>query len=191
MTFFKIIDKYLICIVLVAVALIQIYHSQFDRLTPWKGGGFGMFSTNKRANVTAVGYTSDGDSLIINVIGSKFDVPISRNFLSSTKNFPKKEKLERLGALIVNSYLQPQKLEIPSNIDRASADLIKGNEKFYSTAFIPKYYQSDDIAKSEKAIKIDRVKITLYETDFFEDGLSYKKRYVDEIQIVKKVNKLK
>nr|WP_321231560.1 hypothetical protein [uncultured Psychroserpens sp.] len=191
MGLFKITEKYLICIVLIIIALIQLYHSQFDRLTPWKGGGFGMFSTNKRANITAVGYTSSGDSLIINVIGSKFDVPISRNFLTSTKNFPKKEKLEKLGTLIVNSYLHPQKLEIPSNIDRTSADLIKKDEKFYSTAFVPKYYQSDVIARSEKAIKIDKVKIILYETNFFEDGLLYKKRYVDEIYITKKVNKLK
>ena len=89
------IEKYLVCIVLVIVALIQLYNSQFDRLTPWKGGGFGMFSTNKRANITAVGYTTSGDSVLINVIGSKFDIPISRSFLTSTKNYPKQERILR------------------------------------------------------------------------------------------------
>jgi hypothetical protein len=184
----KIVEKYLICIVLVLVALTQLYHSQFDRLTPWKGGGFGMFSTNKRANITAIGYTPNGDSIIINVIGSKFDVPISRSFLTSTKNFPKKEKLEKLGSLIVNSYLTPKKLEIPSNIDNKSAAVIASNIEFYDKMFVPKYYQNEDVAKSEKAIKVDRVKITLYETDFFEEGLLFKKRFIDEIQVVKTVN---
>jgi hypothetical protein len=185
MKLLKLVDKYLICILLVLVALVQLYNSQFGRLTPWKGGGFGMFSTNKRANITAIGYTANGDSLIINVIGSKYDIPISRSFLTSTKNYPKKEKLEKLGGLIVNSYLTPKKLEIPDNIDAASADLINKNRKFYDIIYVPKYYQSDDIAISENAIKVERVKITLYETNFFEEGLLYKKHIVDEFQVVK------
>lgn len=181
----SIIEEYLICIILIMVAAVQLYHSQFDRLTPWKGGGFGMFSTNRTANITATGYTSNGDSLIINVVGSKIDVPISRSFLQSTKNFPSKKRLEKLGYLIVNSYLKPEKLKVPNNIDAKSADLIQRNKEFYNMSYQPKYYQSEKIAKSENAVKIDSVKITLYETDFFEEGLLYKKQYVDEIYVVK------
>ncbi|MGS2725267.1 hypothetical protein ACU8DI_01570 [Psychroserpens sp. BH13MA-6] len=188
MTFLKIAEKYLICIVLIAVAIIQLYHSQFDRLTPWKGGGFGMFSTNKRANITAIGYTSRGDSLLINVASSKFDVPISRNFLTSTKNFPKKEKLEKLGYLIVNSYLTPKKLEIPKNLDQKSAAIIEKNPSFYDMMYIPKYFQSEAIAQSENAVTIERVKITLYETDFYEEGLLFKKEFIDELHVVKNAN---
>ena len=179
------IEKYLVCIVLVIVALIQLYNSQFDRLTPWKGGGFGMFSTNKRANITAVGYTASGDSVLINVIGSKFDIPISRSFLTSTKNYPKQEKLEKLGELIVNSYLTPKKLEIPTNLDQKSSQIIQMNKEFYEMMYVPKYYQSEEGALLEKAIKIDKVKISLYETDFFEEGLLFKKRFIDEIAITK------
>ncbi|WP_090606682.1 hypothetical protein [Parapedobacter koreensis] len=187
----KIAEKYLICIILVIVALIQLYHSQFDRLTPWKGGGFGMFSTNKRANITVVGYASNGDSLIIKVVASNLDVPISKSFLSSTNNFPTKRKLEKLGHLIVNSHLSPVKLEIPNNIDSTSAAIIQRNQRFYDTIYLPKYYQSPEIAKSENAIKVDSVKITLYETDFFEEGFLFKKRFLDEIQAAKLVDKLK
>lgn len=181
----NIIDEYLICIILIIVAIFQLYNSQFDRLTPWKGGGFGMFSTNKKADITAVGYTSDGDSLIINVVGSKIDVPISRSFLRVTKNFPEKKRLEKLGYLIVNSYLKPKKLEIPDNLDSKSADLIQSSQKFYSLSYQPKYYQSEEIAIAENAIKIDSLKLTLYEINFFEKGLLYKKHYVDEIYAVK------
>ncbi|WP_047547441.1 hypothetical protein [Psychroserpens sp. Hel_I_66] len=184
-TLLKIVEKYLICILLIIVALIQLYNSQFDSLTPWKGGGFGMFSTNKRANITAVGYTKNGDSILINVIGSKYDVPISRSFLTSTKNYPKRKKLEKLGGLIVNSYLTPKKLEIPVNIDTVSAQIIDNNKSFYNSIYVPKYYQSQKIAETEKAIEVESVKITLYETNFFEKDLLFKKRYVDEILVKK------
>ncbi len=190
MVILKYLEKYLICVILVTVAGIQLYHSQFDRLTPWKGGGFGMFSTNKRANITAVGYTPEGDSVIVNVIGSKIDVPISRSYLRSTKNFPKEENLERLGYLIVNSYLKPRKLEVPNNIDSRSAKKIKSNQNFYGLSYIPKHYQSDEIAEEEEAIRVDKVKITLYETDFLEKGLIYKKERIDEIIINRADNRL-
>lgn|GEM_PF-3591779 len=191
MKLLRIVEKYLICIILVVVASIQLYHSQFDRLTPWKGGGFGMFSTNKRANIAAVGYTASGDSIIIKVSASELDIPISESFLRSTNNFPTKAKLEKLGYLIVNSHLIPIELEIPDNIDRTSTNIIQRNQRFYDTVYSPKYYQSGEIAKSENAIKVDSVKIILYETDFFEKGFLFQKRYVDEIGVSSPVDKSK
>lgn len=175
-------DKYLMCIVLIIIALVQIYDSQFGRLTPWKGGGFGMFSTNKSANIAAIGYTSSGDSILINVEGSKYDLPISKSFLSATEHFPKEEKLNKLAHMIVNSYLKPSTLEIPLNIDKNSNKLIKDNPKFYTLIYTPKYYQNLHNAKLENALEIYKVKIILYETDFSEEGLMFKKRFIDEVE---------
>ena len=181
----KLAEKYLICIVLILVALIQLYHSQFDRLTPWKGGGFGMFSTNKRANIVAVGYKSDGDSIVIRVVASKYDIPISKNFLTTVKNFPTNKRLKRLGSMILSTHLKPEKIQIPQNIDSLSAVEAEQNQEFYSTTYFPKYYQSDVIAQNEDAVKVDKVKIILYETDFLEEGYLYTKKYIDEIEIEK------
>jgi hypothetical protein len=180
MTLLKIVEKYFICILLVLVALIQLYHSQFDRLTPWKGGGFGMFSTNKKANISAIGYTSNGDSLIINVIGSKLDIPISKNFLNATLNYPKKEKLEKLAYLIRHAYLKPSTLTVPLNIDSLSADLILKTPNFYKVVYQPTYYQNEKNAQLDGAVQVEKVKILLYETDFYEKEMLFRKRYVDE-----------
>jgi hypothetical protein len=37
-------------LILAAVATVQIYRAHFERLTPWKGGGFGMFAQNQSAS---------------------------------------------------------------------------------------------------------------------------------------------
>ena len=183
MKILKHIDNYFICYILVVVALLQLYNSQFGILSPWKGGGFGMFSTNKSANITAVGYGKDGDSVLINVVGSKFNVPISNYFLLSTKNFPKNEKLKRIGTQIVNSYLKPTTVDFPTNIDKKTLNQIHNNESFYTLVYEPKYYDSDVTANAEEAIKIVRVKIRLFETDFFEDDLTVKKKLMGEIEV--------
>ncbi|MCK8481203.1 hypothetical protein [Psychroserpens algicola] len=183
MKFLKHIDNYLICYILVIVAVVQLYNSQFDSLTPWKGGGFGMFSTNKTTNITAVGYKSNGDSILIKVIGSKFNVPISNTFLTSTKNYPKKENLRKLGMQIIHSYLKPTTVEIPANIDKNTLDHINKNERFYKLVYEPKYYENDDTAHAEDAIKIQSLKIRVFETDFFENELIVKKKFIKEIEI--------
>ncbi len=183
MKILKNIDYYLICYLLVIIAFIQLYNSQFGSLTPWKGGGFGMFSTNKAINITAVGYQKNGDSILINVIGSKFNVPISNSFLTSTKNYPKTKKLEKLGLQIINYHLKPTPLEIPSNLDSNTAKHIQNNKKFYETVYKPKFYENDILALADDAIKIDRIKIRLFETDFFETDLTVKKNFLGEIEV--------
>lgn len=183
--FVKIVDNFFICFVLIFIALIQIYDSQFDRLTPWKGGGFGMFSTNKISNLTAIGYTKNGDSVLIKVEGSKYDIPIPRNFLNQTKQYPNKKRLNRLATLIVNSYLKPSPLTLPQNLDEKSVSYIKNNENFYSKIYTPKYYQGSKNANLEEAINIYRVKVILYETDFYEKGVKVQKHYIGKEESVK------
>ncbi|KAA1244250.1 hypothetical protein [Aquimarina sp. RZ0] len=183
MKILKNLDNYLICYVLIVIAFIQLYNSQFDSLTPWKGGGFGMFSTNKNTNITATGYKKDGDSILINIVSSKFSIPISKNFLISTKNFPKKEKLKKLGKQIINSYLKPNHVEFPSNIDENTLNHINNNNKFYEFVYEPTYYENDATALAEEAIKIERIKLRLFQTDFFENDLTVKKSFIGEIEI--------
>ncbi len=184
MKFLQSLENRLVCVLLIVVAVIQMYNSQFDTLTPWKGGGFGMFSTNKKANITAVGYKANGDSILINVVANKFDLPISKNFLKSTLNYPKERKLERLGKLIATSYLQPDTIkETPKNLDKRTYEQLKKNPEFYHTIYTPRHYQNEKMAIAGNATKIERVKIKLYNTDFYEEGLLYKKSYLKEIEV--------
>jgi len=183
MKILKNIDNYLICYILIIVALIQLYNSQFSALTPWKGGGFGMFSTNKTINITAIGYEKNGDSILISIVGSKFNVPISNRFLTSTKNFPKNKKLQKLGKQIINSYLKPTIVEFALNIDENTLNHINNNHSFYKVVYEPKYYENSTTALKDEAIKIERIKIRLFETDFFGKDLTVKKRFLGEIQV--------
>ncbi len=182
----KIIDKYLICFVLIIVALVQLYNSQLGYLSPWKGGGFGMFATNKKTNITAVGYLHGGDSVLINVKSSKFDVPISYSMLRTTKTYPKKKNLLRLGKLIVNSYLKPKSLEIKQGeTDERAFRIVNNQLDFYSTIYTPTHYENKKLAKADSAIEIEKVKIMIYETNFYNEELQYRKTYLRNLEISK------
>ncbi|MBJ80950.1 MAG: hypothetical protein CMH60_06500 [Myxococcales bacterium] len=52
--------------VLVLVALLQISLAEGQDLTPWKGGGFGMFSRISKRNLTIRGKDASGQAYIIN-----------------------------------------------------------------------------------------------------------------------------
>ncbi len=52
---------------LIVVALVQMSHAAFGNLSPWVGGGFGMFSTMNSGLrvITARGVTSGGDTVTL------------------------------------------------------------------------------------------------------------------------------
>lgn len=46
----KFVKYYLLTTIVVVVALIQLYRSQTTHQSPWKGGGFGMYTSINEAN---------------------------------------------------------------------------------------------------------------------------------------------
>lgn len=57
-------DRWLPAIILCGIASVQLYLANFDGLSPWKGGGFGMFSTVDSPPmrlITAEGIDRDGN----------------------------------------------------------------------------------------------------------------------------------
>lgn len=57
------IGRYGTPLLLCGVALLQIYNAHYHNLTPWKGGGFGMFSTVDSVSARYVHcYLIDGDT---------------------------------------------------------------------------------------------------------------------------------
>ena len=186
MSFLKLLDKYLICALLTAVVVFQLYNSQFDSLNPWKGGGFGMFSTNKKNNITAIGYTSDGDSVLIKIVSSKLNLPISKNFLTNLKYYPTESGLIQLGELILNSALKPSSLDISKEkIDSKSFRRIEQDSIFYSKIYIPKHYSNCRQLELDEAIYINRVVLHLYEMNFYNEDLIFKKTYKYGIELKK------
>ncbi len=79
-------------IVLVLVAIFQLVMSNFDVLSPWKGGGFGMFSSLKNPGMRRVTVTvnfADGQSKWVS--SKQFSKMASYDQLRA---FPKEAKLK-------------------------------------------------------------------------------------------------
>jgi hypothetical protein len=182
----KRLDFFLIPILLVIVAMVQLYNSNFKNLSPWKGGGFGMFSTNKENMINAIGYFKNGDSILIEVKSNKLNIPISDNFLKTTLTFPREESLQKLGTLVLNSYLKPEKLIISRNqVDGKTFTIINSNKTFYNTIYMPKYYMNKKTVAIDSAIRIDKIKIILSEVNFHEENYTYKKEIKKQLMISK------
>lgn len=136
-------------VILVTVALIQIHESFFNNLTPWKGGGFGMFSSTK----TPSSYffrlrikTEDG--IFPAYIPSEYDVHIKK-----IRSQPSKRAVENLSFRIFNSHWIDTK-NLPNN---RIGESIKMRIEAYNEEEIPRY-----ISISDSHIKSDVKKMSDY-----------------------------
>lgn len=94
-------------ILLMVVALRQITLVSTIDLTPWKGGGFGMFSSIDRPSNRVIevrGLTATGESIEIDV-NFENDV-ISEQQVKLVKTVPRKKLLEKTAQKILNSDLR-------------------------------------------------------------------------------------
>ena len=84
--------RYLAPAVLSALALLQLFFGQFHNLTPWKGGGFGMFSTpdGPSARVVRVYLETDDREIPARMPGW------IRNQEKFTRSFPAKWRLRSI-----------------------------------------------------------------------------------------------
>jgi hypothetical protein len=124
-----------VAVLLVLVALRQIALSQTRGLSPWKGGGFGMFSTLDRAETRLVRCDLVNGS-------SKMPVDLTRSErvsrpLSQAQSIPTRTHLEALAKEITRElpagngegsrfgvYIEVRKLRFRSNDHRLVAELL-------------------------------------------------------------------
>lgn len=95
------IERWLVACILIIVATIQITLAYSAGLSPWKGGGFGMFgavdSPSMRA-ISAVGIDSSGTSHRINAWSA-----LSTSERRSLQSFPQSEVLQNLAKKLLSS----------------------------------------------------------------------------------------
>lgn len=88
--------RWLPAILLVAIALHQIARAEMASLSPWKGGGFGMFATTDRGlnrRVLAFALSDDG--------AVRLSIPGDRaNLVQRARALPDPRRLERLAAAL-------------------------------------------------------------------------------------------
>jgi hypothetical protein len=98
-------ERWLVPSLLVAVGLLQIYLAQTAHLSPWKGGGFGMFATidNPEMRVIAAeGLSSDGQWLRLDMF-SALDETTWRRMHS----LPKRADLKHLASQLLTKEVVP------------------------------------------------------------------------------------
>jgi hypothetical protein len=81
------------------VALLQLYLTQTVNLSPWKGGGFGMFGAIDAPDmrvIQAEGLDQDGNLLQFDVYGALDDRTIRR-----TRTLPRQSDLEQLAPQLI------------------------------------------------------------------------------------------
>lgn len=107
-----IVYRWAVPLLLICVALRQIVLVYTVGLTPWKGGGFGMFSSVDKARsrlILVEGITTEGKPIKID-INSVEDIFSTRK-LTLLKAIPQQELLQELAYMLLDSELQPTKRE--------------------------------------------------------------------------------
>lgn len=119
---------YVPTLVLVLVALNQIRLARTTDLTPWKGGGFGMFSTIDRPRARQVR---------CHTVGGDKDIPVAipadlNDLEQSARNLPTERNLIRLGREIATTFHDrlPGLEAIRVEVWRRALDLDSGHIRF-------------------------------------------------------------
>lgn len=108
----KFLQFWFVPLLLIVIALRQLFLVSTVKLTPWKGGGFGMFSSIDRPSNRVVevrGITKSGRSLEIDLAFE--NEVISPQQLKLIKTVPKQQLLELTAEKILNSDLRTTRIE--------------------------------------------------------------------------------
>ncbi len=116
-------------LVLIVVAVVQILLATQGGLSPWKGGGFGMFSSSDGPDsrvVEVTGITRDGESVVLRNVFALPSNQRSRLHGVSARRlhvFPTVRQCERLGNAILNCRF----VEIDSGWEALQTRFVKMN----------------------------------------------------------------
>lgn len=105
----SLIERGLPAAILVVVALLQIYLTQTANLSPWKGGGFGMFGAIDAPDmrvIQAEGLDQEGNLIQFDVYSALDDRTIRR-----TRTLPRQSDLEQMAPQFVGQPVVPTTIQ--------------------------------------------------------------------------------
>jgi len=91
-------------ILLCAIAARQFWLATTDTLSPWKGGGFGMFATNDSPGnrfVRITGFTSEGEQVRVSI--GTAAIGLRPDLMSRLRSYPGEHDLQSLADALVGS----------------------------------------------------------------------------------------
>ncbi len=106
--------------VLVVVALTQLLLAHTRNLTPWKGGGFGMFASTDGLSsrvVACTGTTSGGESIRIDALAA-----VSEDRSDNLRAMPATPALHRLGWTLLPLEFVPETVRRDAAADRLRSE---------------------------------------------------------------------
>ncbi|MEM7007632.1 MAG: hypothetical protein AAF462_00690 [Thermodesulfobacteriota bacterium] len=170
--------KYITPVLLIAVALTHIYYAKSADLTPWKGGGFGMFCTvdSKQARYFRL-YLIDekGDKIPVQ-IPSKF-----KNEVSKLKAIPTQSGLEKLTNQIseltwIDTSYKEDKLYDIAGIEPNAKNSIKNNDEDITVRSLSKF-DPPPLPQEIVAVKGIEIEFWRYKFDKENNTISARKEY--------------
>ncbi|ELS04771.1 hypothetical protein Xen7305DRAFT_00045070 [Xenococcus sp. PCC 7305] len=100
----RFIEKWLVALILIGVALLQIYLAANFNLTPWKGGGFGMFAaidSSAMRIIQAEGLDQEGEILTLDLVNA-----LDKKTWRRIRALPRQSDLEAIAPdLLTNSFV--------------------------------------------------------------------------------------
>ncbi|KST65266.1 hypothetical protein [Mastigocoleus testarum] len=117
-------ERFLVPTILILVALLQFYLAHTANLSPWKGGGFGMFAAvdSPSMRVLAAEGLAEGGQLIRLDALDSLDNSTIRRILS----LPRQIHLEQIASELISEKFVPQNVQRQTTLER----LRRENPKF-------------------------------------------------------------
>ena len=116
----RLIERGLPAAILVMVALLQLYLTHTANLSPWKGGGFGMFGAIDAPDmrvIQAEGLDQDGNLIQLDVYSALDDRTILR-----TRPLPRQSDLEQMGPQFVAQSVVPTTIQRQAIYQKLQSD---------------------------------------------------------------------
>jgi hypothetical protein len=154
---------YLVPIFMSLIFLLQLGLSHIGNLSPWKGGGFGMFSSIDSPGMRVVhceGVDTEGKPVQIRIrftgLGEKG--PLTRQLGKLLTTFPTQGQLKEVGELLLDGEFVPY--DTPSKIPDEFVNTFQ-EQRFYRLKY--------PYEEAEEVIRLQSVKVSLLKIRYSQD----------------------
>jgi hypothetical protein len=101
----RLLERGLPAAILILVALLQLYLTQTANLSPWKGGGFGMFGTTDAPDMRVI--QAEGLDQQGNLIQFDLYSALDARTIRRTRTLPRQSDLEQMAPQLINQPIVP------------------------------------------------------------------------------------
>ena len=155
-------ERWLVPTILLLIALLQLYLAQTANLSPWKGGGFGMFAAVDAPSMrvlAAEGLDQDGQLIRLDALDT-LDGSTHRRILS----LPRQVHLEQIASQLLSEKFVPKNIQRRSTFEKLRrenpklalqvSEILLKNQPLYRLKTPEDPILLDDSVKTLKAIRL-------------------------------------